>query len=124
MEHFQAMVTYKIVLIILSTIYSVYLIYLMRKLKLHIFQMSWWLITVITLLIFGVYPKLIDKIGFLLKIKYPPIFLVILAILFLLIKLIFLDKYITENEIRIKDLSRKIAILEKNIEDLDKKIKN
>ncbi len=116
------MVTYKTIIFILSVIYSLYLINIARKFKLHIFQLAWWLIAILNLLIFGIYPKLIDKIGHFLKIKYPPIFLVILAILFLLLKLIFIDKMITDNEIKIKDLIRKVAILESEVKKLtDKK---
>ncbi len=114
------MVTYKTIIFILSIIYAFYLIKITRKLKLHIFQLTWWLIVIFSLLIFGIYPGLIDKIGQIIHIHYPPIFLVIIAILFLLLKLIYMEKFITENEIKTKDLIRKVAILESEIKEMKK----
>lgn len=78
-------------------------------------QLFWWLIVIFSLLLFGIFPTLIDSVGQFLEVGYPPILIVVLAYVFLLIKLIHMDKYITENEIRTKELIQKIAILENEI---------
>lgn len=110
---------YKVLLIVISILSSGYIIHLVKKSKLHIMQLFWWLIVILSVLVFGLFPSVVDFIGHILGVSYPPIIVLVVAYLFILIEMIQMDKYITENEILIKELVQKVAILEAEIENKD-----
>lgn len=97
---------------------------LARRSKVRFSQFLWWSSTICTILIFGFFPTLIDILGQLAGVSYPPTLISIVGLGLLLIKVFSMDIYITQNEIRYRKIAQKIALLEKSIRENDARIKN
>lgn len=85
---------------------------LVRKNHLMISYAIWWLMIAVASVAFGAYPRLIDRIGMLLGIHYPPILLIVVGIGLILIKMLTLDLKRSEQERKIRALTQRLAILE------------
>lgn len=72
----------------------------------------WWLSTAGAVVLFGFFPNLIDYIGHRVGVHYPPILLIVLAIGFILIKLLKMDIDRSSRERRLRRLAQRLAILE------------
>ncbi len=114
------MVNYEFFTTITGLLIVLILIILTRRAKLHTLHLIWWLAVIIGISVLSIYPKIVDKIGLILGIGYPPIIICILGLGAILVKLLTMDMYITKNEIRYKKLAQKLAILEKEMEDVKK----
>ncbi len=100
------------------------LVILVRRSRLHPFYLGWWFGTICVLLIFSLNPRLINKLGELLDIAYPPIIIAVVGLLSILIKILSMDIYITQSEIRYKKLAQKMAVLEREMQELKESLKN
>jgi hypothetical protein len=85
---------------------------LVRKNHLMISHALWWLMIAVASVAFGAYPGLIDRIGVVLGIHYPPILLIVIGIGLILIKMLTLDLKRTDQERKIRALTQRLAILE------------
>ncbi len=85
---------------------------LVRRGHLHGTQAAWWLIAAAAALGLGLFPEVIDRIGRTLGVAYPPILLVVLAIIAVLIKLVITDIELARKERRLRRLTQKLAMLE------------
>lgn len=86
--------------------------FLVRRDHLHGTQAIFWLLIALTALVLGSFPGLVDSLGRLLAVKYPPMALVVLVIAALLIKQLIADIELARKERRIRRLTQKLAILE------------
>ena len=118
------MINYKIFSLILSLSVVLSMMILARRSKVRFSQFLWWSSTICTILIFGFFPTLIDILGQLAGVSYPPTLISIVGLGLLLIKVFSMDIYITQNEIRYRKIAQKIALLEKSIRENDARIKN
>jgi hypothetical protein len=114
------MVKYEVFTTITGLLIVFILIILTRRAKLHTSHLFWWLGVIIGISILSIYPKLVDKIGLILGIGYPPIIICILGLGAIFVKVLTMDMYITQNEIRYKQLAQKLAILEKEMQEMQK----
>jgi hypothetical protein len=94
---------------------SIAITILVRKNHLMASHAIWWLIVAAASMIFGAYPRLIDKIGAVLGIHYPPTLLIVIVMGFILIKMLTMDLKRTEQERKIRALIQRLAILESEI---------
>lgn len=111
------MITYKTFSLITGLLIAVILIKLARKSKIHTTHFIWWSSIISFILIFAIFPTLIDIIGRLVGISYPPIIVAVAGLGLMLIKTLTMDIYITQNEIRYKKLAQKMALLEKMVKE-------
>ena len=95
--------------------------YLVRRDHLHTRYTLWWIPTAFLLAIFGVFPQLIDKLGLLLGISYPPVIALLLGLMALLIKILLMDIERSRNEVKLIRLIQRMAILEKELDDIKSK---
>jgi len=92
---------------------------LIRKGRLHEkYSLGWFLIGW-GILIFGTFPRLVDRIAAYLGVHYPPILLVYLGIGLLFVQQLYLFICTSQNEVRIKELAQQLAILKKRLEEKD-----
>jgi hypothetical protein len=94
------------------------IMYLIRRDQLQPRYAFWWIWVAGAIALFGIMPRLIDKIGSILGISYPPILLMILGIAAILIKMLKMDIESTRKEAKIRRLTQRLAILEGEIDHL------
>ena len=92
------------------------ILYLVRRDHLHGIQAVWWLLVAVSALIAGLFPKFIDRIGLAFGVQYPPMLLVMLALVAVLIKLVLSDIELARKERRLRRLTQKLAILEHELD--------
>jgi hypothetical protein len=88
------------------------ILFLLRKDALSVAYSLWWLLVTIGLVILSLFPSLVDMLGRLFGIHYPPILLLICAMCVVLIKLLFMDIDRSRQERQIRLLFQRLAILE------------
>ena len=88
---------------------------LVRKNHLMVSHAIWWLMVAVASMAFGAYPRLIDKIGKVFGIHYPPTLLIVIGMGFILIKMLTMDLKRSEQERKIRALTQRLAILESDM---------
>lgn len=88
---------------------------LVRKNHLMASHAIWWLMVAVASVSFGVYPRLIDRVGAIFGIHYPPTLLIVIGIGFILIKMLTMDMKLTTQERKIRALTQRLAIVESEI---------
>ncbi len=88
------------------------ILFLLRKDALSVAYSLWWLFVTIGLVILSLFPALVDALGRLLGVHYPPVLLLIGALCVVLIKLLFMDIDRSRQERQIRLLFQRLAILE------------
>lgn len=92
------------------------ILYLVRRDHLHGIQAVFWLLVAGTALFIGLFPKLVDRIGVAFGVQYPPMLLVMLAVIGVLIKLVVTDIELARKERRLRRLTQKLALLEHELQ--------
>jgi hypothetical protein len=88
------------------------ILYLVRRDHLYIRQGIFWISAALLSLGFAIWPSLIDSLGALLGIAYPPTLLFLGAILVLVVKALFADIALTKMRRDLRRLNQRIALLE------------
>lgn len=91
------------------------ILFLVRKNHMMVSHAIWWLMVAAASMAFGACPGLIDRIGELLGIHYPPILLIIIGLGLILIKMLTMDLQRSEHERKIRALTQRLAIVESEI---------
>lgn len=99
----------------LGVLLAVGILLLVRGDRLHGSYALWWLLVAIGSLVVGFFPNLVDWLGLRLGVNYPPMLLVLVAIMAILLKLLGVDIDVTRRERRMRRLLQKVAILELEI---------
>lgn len=85
---------------------------LIRKDTLHVRHSIWWLTVAAGSVVLGFFPGLVDRIGILLGIHYPPILFLTMALGMILIKILTMDIERSRQERALRRLAQRMAILE------------
>ena len=88
------------------------ILYLVRRDHLYIRQGLFWIAAAFVSLAFAIWPSIIDSLGALLGIAYPPTLLFLAAILVLVVKALFADISLTKLRRDLRRLNQRIALLE------------
>lgn len=112
--------TANITTLIIGVILAFTIFFMVRRDHLHGPYAVWWLVIASLAVILAVFPVLIDKMALIAGFGYPPTLILVLAVCFMLLKLLSLDLQRTSQEKKIRRLTQKIAILEKLIRDNEK----
>ena len=88
------------------------IVYLVRRDHLYIRQGLFWIVAAVASLGLAIWPFLIDTLGRLLGIAYPPTLLFLGAILVLVVKALFADISLTKLRRDLRRLNQRIALLE------------
>ncbi len=89
---------------------------LIRRNHLMVSHSIWWLLVAAASMIFGAWPRLIDMVGAVLGIQYPPILLVIIGMGMIIIKMLTMDLNRSLQERKIRALTQRLAIIESCME--------
>lgn len=94
------------------------IIWLIRKDHMHVQYSLWWMSTAASAILLGLFPGILDWIGRVLGIAYPPALLFLLAIVALLLKALLADIERSRNKGRMLRLAQRVVILEERINKL------
>jgi hypothetical protein len=91
------------------------ILYLVRRDHLHGSYALWWLAIAAATLVLGVFPPVIDWLGRISGISYPPVLPIIVGIGMILIRMLRMDIDRSRQERRMRRLTQKLAILEQEL---------
>lgn len=102
--------------VMLAIIFIIYIFNMIRRKNFSIKESIFWVMGTFVILIFAIFPKLLDKIALKLNINYPPSLLFLLGIMFLLLINFRNTKKISKQNEKIIELAERTSILEFEIE--------
>ena len=91
------------------------ILYLVRRDHMHGSYALWWLAIAAAILVLGVFPPVIDWLGSVSGISYPPILPIIVGIGMILIRMLRTDIDRSRQERQLRRLAQKLAILEQEL---------
>ncbi|WP_243543963.1 DUF2304 domain-containing protein [Pseudodesulfovibrio tunisiensis] len=106
------MIDYTITTAILGVSTVVVILFLIKKHAFYVRYTFWWFAVCAAILVFSLFPRLSDVLVGHLGISYPPALLFFGAILMLFIKTLFIDIDRSRQEVRIRRLIQRLAMLE------------
>ncbi len=101
---------------IIGALLSISILYLVRKGKLHGPYATWWLMVAVFAIVLSSFPKIIDWVAFHVGITYPPTLLLVLAVSFILIRMLTMDLALSRKEQKIRRLTQRLAMLEAGLD--------
>jgi hypothetical protein len=104
--------TYHSAVLLIGIGLAVGILYLLRRDHIYIRQAVFWIGVAIFSLVFGLWPLLIDALGSLLGVAYPPTLLFLVAIVVLVVKALLGDIALTKVQRDLRRLNQRIALLE------------
>lgn len=115
------MLTYNLATAVLGLCAAAVIIVLIRRNALYTRFSFWWLAVAAALLVLGFFPGLSDILAKLFGVGYPPTLIFAAAIVLLLVKMLFMDLERSDQELRIRRLTQKLALFEERLERRDEK---
>ena len=106
------MISYQLTSAILGISFAAIILLLVRRDHLRIRYSVWWLFIASVALFLGLFPGIIDALGALLGVAYPPTLLLVLGIAALLIKILYMDIEHSRQERNLRRLTQRIALYE------------
>lgn len=94
------------------------ILWLVRRDRLHGLFALWWLLVAMAALVLGLFPAIVDWLGALFGVSYPPTFVLLLGLSAVILKLLAIDIGFTRRERQTRRLLQKIAILELELRSL------
>ncbi len=106
------MKTYQLTVLLVGIGLAIGILHLVRRDHLYIRQGLFWILIAVASFIFGIWPPLIDQVGKVLGISYPPTLLLLAAIVALVVKALLGDIAVTKLSRDVRRLNQRIALLE------------
>jgi hypothetical protein len=106
------LVSYQITSAVIAVVIVALIGVLIRRDLLHTRYSLWWLGVAALVLLFGFFPRLIDTLGRLLGVHYPPILLVVLAMGAFLVKILTMDLERSRQERKLRRFAQRLAMYE------------
>ena len=106
------MKTYQLTVLLVGIGLATGILHLVRRDHLYIRQGLFWILIAATSFLFGIWPPLIDQVGAVLGISYPPTLLLLAAIVALVVKALLGDIALTKLSRDVRRLNQRIALLE------------
>ncbi|MBL4661408.1 MAG: DUF2304 domain-containing protein [Alcanivoracaceae bacterium] len=109
--------TANITTLLIGAILAITIFMMVRRDHLHGPFAIWWLIVASIAIILAIFPIIVNKVAHYAGINYPPTLILVLAVSFILLKMLSQDLQRTLQEKKIRRLTQKMAILEKALKD-------
>jgi len=106
------MKNYHLTVLVMGLGLAVAILHLVRRDHLYIRQGVFWIGVALVSLLFGVWPYLIDSLGEIFGVAYPPTLLLLAAIIVLVVKALLGDMALTQLRRDMRRLNQRIALLE------------
>jgi hypothetical protein len=108
------MKSYHLAVLVLGVGLALGILYLVRRDHIYIRQGVFWITVAAATLLFSLWPNLIDTLGGVLGIAYPPTLLFLVAIIVLILKALLGDIALTKLRRDLRRLNQRIALIEAN----------
>ncbi|PIW38722.1 MAG: DUF2304 domain-containing protein [Hydrogenophilales bacterium CG_4_8_14_3_um_filter_62_83] len=92
------------------------ILYLVRRDHLYIRQGLFWIIVALASLILGIWPPIVDWVGSLVGVYYPPALLFLIAIVVLMVRSLLTDIALTQVRRDLRRVNQRIALAESEAE--------
>ncbi|HHL31535.1 MAG TPA: DUF2304 domain-containing protein [Oceanospirillales bacterium] len=109
--------TANITTLLIGAILAITIFLMVRRDHLHGPYAVWWLIVACIAIVLAIFPKIVNTVAHYAGINYPPTLILVLAVSFILLKMLSQDVQRTLQEKKIRRLTQKMAILEKALKD-------
>jgi len=109
--------TANITALIIGAILAFAILLMVRRDHLHGPYAIWWIAVALLAIILSIFPKIVNQTAQYAGISYPPTLILVLAVSFILLKMLSQDIHRTLQEKKIRRLTQKMAILEKALKD-------
>lgn len=113
----------RVVLIVVSLVTMAYMMHKIRQAKVQIEAALFWVVFSAVLVVFAVFPPAADACARLLGIYSTPNFLFLSMIFLLMVKIFSMTIHISQLESRQKELIQKMALDQKENEEMERKLK-
>lgn len=117
------MISYQWISTILAVAITGGILFLARRNHVHFRYTVWWVFVSAGVLALGFFPRVIDWIGGLFQIGYPPILAVFMALGALLVKILTMDIERSTYQRLTRELIQRMGVLETKIEQLEDELK-
>ena len=88
------------------------ILWLVRRAHLHGSYAVWWIVVAAGVVLAGLFPRVVDHIGGMLGVAYPPVLAMVVALGALRLKVLTMDLERTRQETALRRLTQRLAILE------------
>lgn len=92
------------------------IVVLVRRNVLYTRYVLWWMLVAAIIVVVGLFPRVSDLAAHFLGIGYPPALVFAAAIVFLLVKILLMDMDRSDQELRIRRLTQRLAILQQRLD--------
>ena len=106
------MKSYHLTVLVVGVALAFGILYLVRRDHIYIRQGVFWILVAVATLALALWPNLIDTVGTMLGIAYPPTLLLLAAIVVLIVKALLGDIAMTKMRRDVRRLNQRIALLE------------
>ncbi len=103
----------------IGVIAAAVILYLVRRDHLHARYAMWWIPAAFAIALLGIFPQVVDWVGPMLGIHYPPVLPLILALVLVMVKILLMDIERSRNEVKLYRLVQRVAMLEAEIRATD-----
>lgn len=106
------MISYQTTSAVLGLLVAISILLLIRSDHLHSRHGVWWIVIAVAVVLFGFFPRIVDWLGEVLGVAYPPVLALVGGIAVLLVKVLLQDLENTRQERQIRRLAQRLAIYE------------
>ena len=105
-------ISYNVTSMVLGFSIAGLILILVRRNLLHTRHSIWWFLMALASVVFGAFPRIIDRLAVTVGIYYPPILLVVSGLGLILIKILTMDIERSKQEAQLRMLTERLAVLE------------
>jgi len=109
------MISYQLTSIAIAIVVAAMILYLVRRNRLQGQHSLWWIGVVLIVVLLAAMPNVVDRAAILLGVSYPPTLVLVMGFAALLIKLVAMDLERSQQELRIRRLIQRLALLEEKV---------
>jgi hypothetical protein len=106
------MIAYQVTAALIGLSIGGLILWLVRKNHLHGPYAIWWILVAVGVILLGLFPQVVNPVASWLGVNYPPILAIILALAALLVKVLTMDLDRTRQEVMLRRLAQRLAMLE------------
>jgi len=106
------MIAYQLTAALIGLSIGGLILWLVRKNHLHGPYAIWWILVAVGVILLGLFPQVVNPVAKWFGVSYPPILAIVLALAALLVKVLTMDLERTRQEVMLRRLAQRLAILE------------
>lgn len=97
---------------------GVLIMVLVRRDRMHGAYAVWWAFVAFAIMLLGLFPRVVDRVGRELGVAYPPMLILVVAVCLLFLKILTMDIERSRQEAQLRRLAQRLSVLERLYEEL------